>query len=141
MVQGQAVFVQCMIVPMRNGRLRFLTALLAVVVVEYSGWRLLGASGCGIMLPVFQRLLSSARPGQCGELRVPQIDADGPHWRLDGAALRQFWQMPWAICLCVTGNRPQWLFYNEVERGVFVQCCREAHLALHTASVEQPTSF
>ena len=89
----------------------------------------------------FQRLPSSARPGQCGELRLPQIDADGPHWRLDGAALRQFWQMPWAICLCVTGNRPQWLFYDEVERGVFVQCCREAHLALHTASVEQPTSF
>ena len=93
------------------------------------------------MLPVCQRLLSAARPGQYGELRLPQIDADGPHWRLDGAALRQFWQMPWAICLCVTGNRPQWLFYDEVERGVFVQCCREAHLALHTASVEQPTSF
>ena len=89
MVQGQAGFVQCMIVQ-RNGRLRFLTALLAVVVVEYSGWRLLGASGCGLMLPVCQRLLSAARPGQYGELRLPQIDADGPHWRLDGAALRQF---------------------------------------------------
>ncbi len=68
--------------------------------VEYSGWRLLGASGCGIMLPVCQRLLSSAQPGQCGELRLPQIDADGPDWHLDGVALRQFWQMRWAICLC-----------------------------------------
>jgi len=30
--------------------------------------------------------------------------------------------MPWAVCFCITGERPQWLFYDEVSR--------EANLAL-----------
>jgi hypothetical protein len=125
-----------LVIPLCFGVTRLCVALSLVVVLGYAGWCLLGMSGIGLMAPICQRMLGSAWPGRQYQLWLPKAELNGAHggWSLDGHHLRQFWQMPWAICLCVTGARPQWLFRDEVSRGVFVQCCREAHLALSKAS-------
>lgn len=113
-------------VPLQVGRLRCCVALIGVVVLECAGAKLLGITGSGLFLPLCQRVVMSARPGQLSSINLPTTDA----MHLDPARLQQFWQMPWAVCFCIAGARPQWLFYDEVNREVFAWCCREANLAL-----------
>ena len=118
-------------ISVRLGGARFGVALLAVFVLEYAGAKLLGISGSGLFIPLCQRIVMSARPGQSSVLYLPTDDS----MHLDGARLRQFWQMPWVVCFCVTGERPQWLFRDEVTREVFAWCCRESNVALSMRSV------
>ena len=120
--------------------MRFGAALMASVVVEYTGWRLLGVSGSGLMVPLCQRLLWTARPGRRSSLRLPKAQEQRlqSSTSIDAQRLQQFWQMPWAVCFCTDGAAPQWLFRDEVSRAVFVQCCREAHLALSSNPARKP---
>ncbi|MBO78987.1 MAG: hypothetical protein CMQ22_05380 [Gammaproteobacteria bacterium] len=118
-------------ISVRLGGVRCGVALLAVFVVEYAGAKLLGISGSGLFIPLCQRIVMSARPGQPNVVYLPTDDSV----HLDGVRLRQFWQMPWVVCFCVTGERPQWLFRDEVTREVFAWCCREANVALSMRSV------
>ena len=116
-------------IALRLGRLRFSVALLGVFVLGYAGIKLLGISGSGLFIPLCHRIVMSSRPGQSGVVYLPTGAA-----HLDGARLQQFWQMPWAVCFCVSGERPQWLFRDEVGPEVFAWCCRETNLALSMRS-------
>ena len=113
-------------VPLQLGRLRCCVALLGVVVLECTGAKLLGITGSGLFIPLSQRMVMSARSGRLSSIKLPTADAV----HLDATRLQQFWQMPWAVCFCIAGARPQWLFYDEVSREIFAWCCREANLAL-----------
>ncbi len=113
-------------VPLQVGRLRFCVALLGVVVLECAGAKLLGITGSGLFLPLCQRMVMSAQLGRFSSIKLPTTESA----HLEATRLQQFWQMPWAVCFCITGERPQWLFYGQVSREVFAWCCREANLAL-----------
>lgn len=121
--------------------MRFGVALVISLVLEYTGWRLLGVSGSGLMVPLCQRLLWAARPGRSSALCLPKAQElhSQPSNSIDARRLRQFWQMPWAVCFCTDGAAPQWLFRDEVSRATFVQCCREAHLALSSNPGGKPS--
>ena len=112
------------------GRLRFGVALLGVVILEYAGAKLLGISGSGLFVPLCQRVVMAAWPGQLGRLNLPTTDLT----HIDATQLQQFWQTPWAVCFCVVGERPRWLFCDEVSREAFAWCSREANLALRMPS-------
>ena len=118
-------------ISVRLGGVRCGVALLAVCVVEYAGAKLLGISGSRLFIPLCQRIVMSARPGQPNVVYLPTDDSV----YLDGVRLRQLWQRPWVVCFCVTGERPQWLFRDEVTREVFAWRCREANVALSMRSV------
>ena len=113
-------------VPLQLGRLRCCVALLGVVVLECAGAKLLGITGSGLFIPLSHRMIMSAQPGRWSSIKLPITDSV----HLYATRLQQFWQMPWAVCFCIAGARPQWLFSDEVSREVFAWCCREANLAL-----------
>ena len=112
------------------GRSRFGVALLGVVILDYAGAESLGNRGSGLFVPLCQRVVMAAWPRQLSSLNLPTTDTT----HIDATQLQQFWQTPWALCFCVVGERPQWLFCDEVRREAFAWCSREANLALRMPS-------
>ena len=131
MLERRAIHEDQISISVRLGGVRCGVAPLAVFVVEYAGAKLLGISGSGLFRPLCQRIVMSARPGQPNVVYLPTDDSV----YLDGVRLRQLWQMPRVVCFCVTDERPQWLFRDEVTREVFAWRCREANVALSMRSV------